>query len=403
MPTGDGLLVRFMPTAPIGLDAFAAFCAAAHAHGNGTIEISARGSIQVRGLTPDSAAPFAAEVAGLGIAACDGVQVIASAADGDPGALIDAAALAAALRCAITDARLALAPKVSVAIDDGGSLHLDAVSADVRLRAIGPARRPRLQVALGGDDAMATTLGAIAPSAAVAAVLALLRVIAKHGPTARVADILRMDGAGVFAAVTDGLIEAARPPPRRPPAAAIGQHRLRDGNLALGIGLAFGHAHADTLAKLAYHAGELGVRNVRTVPGRALLLIGAVDASAAALTASAAKLGFIVDPADRRRRIVACPGASACASGLIAARTIAAELAPRLVGEHTGVTVHISGCVKGCAHPAPATLTVVGTQRGCGIIRDGTARAAPSGFVDPSGLAAEIARLVKPTVEAVHG
>jgi precorrin-3B synthase len=401
MPTGDGLLVRFMPIAPIGLDAFAAFCAAARAHGNGIVEITARGSVQVRGLTPDSAAPFAATVAGLGIAAFDGVQVIASALDRDPDALIDAAALAAELRRAIADARLQLAPKISVVVDGGGSLHLDAVSADVRLRAIGPAHRPRLIVALGGDDAMATTLGAVAPGDAVAAVLALLRVIATHGPAARAADIMRREGA--FAAVTDGLIEAARAAPPRPPAAAIGQHRLRDDSLALGVGLAFGHAHADALADLGRHAGGLGARDVRSAPGRVLLLIGAADASAAALTASAAKLGFIVDPADPRRRIVACPGAPACASGMIAARTIAAELAPRLVGGHGGVAVHISGCLKGCAHPPPAALTVVGTEHGCGIIRDGAARAAPSRFVDPSGLAAEIARLVKPTVEAVHG
>ena len=50
MPTGDGLLVRLLPIGTIPLDAFAALCAAAQAHGNGVIEVTARGSIQVRGL-----------------------------------------------------------------------------------------------------------------------------------------------------------------------------------------------------------------------------------------------------------------------------------------------------------------------------------------------------------------
>jgi sulfite reductase beta subunit-like hemoprotein len=136
MPTGDGLLVRLLPTAPIPLDAFAAFCAAARRHGNGTIEITARGSFQARGLTVDSAPAFAADVAALGIAASDGVAVLANPIDDDPGALIDAAALAADLRRAIADAGLALAPKVSVVVDGGGKLHLDDVPADVRLRAI---------------------------------------------------------------------------------------------------------------------------------------------------------------------------------------------------------------------------------------------------------------------------
>ena len=43
LPTGDGLLVRLMPTGTIALDAFAALCAAAQRHGNGIIEITARG------------------------------------------------------------------------------------------------------------------------------------------------------------------------------------------------------------------------------------------------------------------------------------------------------------------------------------------------------------------------
>ena len=48
LPTGDGLLVRLIPIGTIALDAFAALCAAARAHGNGIVEITARGNIQVR-------------------------------------------------------------------------------------------------------------------------------------------------------------------------------------------------------------------------------------------------------------------------------------------------------------------------------------------------------------------
>src|SRR5215831_13101230 len=77
MPICDGLLVRLMPTEPVPLDAFVGFCEAARQHGNGTIEISARGSLQVRGLTPHSAPLFAAAVAELGIVVHEGVSVIA--------------------------------------------------------------------------------------------------------------------------------------------------------------------------------------------------------------------------------------------------------------------------------------------------------------------------------------
>src|SRR5712692_5985561 len=98
MLTGDGLLVRFMPADRIALDAFIALCAAARAHGNGTMEITARGSLQVRGLTPRSAPLLASAIAALDIAAIDGVPVITDPLADDPAALIDAAGLAATLR-----------------------------------------------------------------------------------------------------------------------------------------------------------------------------------------------------------------------------------------------------------------------------------------------------------------
>jgi precorrin-3B synthase len=85
---------------------------------------------------------------------------------------------------------------------------------------------------------------------------------------------------------------------------------------------------------------------------------------------------------------------------MIPARALAATLVPALaLAAHslTGsdpVAIHISGCAKGCAYPRPATLTVVGTEQGCGIIRDGSARAAPCRHIDPTDLAAEVARLV---------
>ena len=76
MPTGDGLLVRLLPIATIPLAAFAELCRAARRHGNGVIEITSRGSVQVRGLRNETAPQFAAEIAALDIAADDGVPIV---------------------------------------------------------------------------------------------------------------------------------------------------------------------------------------------------------------------------------------------------------------------------------------------------------------------------------------
>jgi precorrin-3B synthase len=396
MPTGDGLLVRLMPAEPIPLENFIAVCAAARQCGNGTLEVTARGSLQVRGLTPSSAPQFASAVAALDISAIEGVPVIADPLP-DDAAVIDAANLAAAVRGAIADARLALAAKVSVVIDSGSHLHLDALAADVRLRANGQ----RLHVALGGDAASATTLGSITPEMAAAAVVRLLGVIAQHGPTARAVDVLCEDGIAAFRTAVDSYISAAPDLRPRPPAAAIGRHPRRNGSVALGVALAFGHAHADALCGLARIAGTLGVRSIRPAPGRALLLISAAPDDATALATAADDLGFVARVDDPRRSIVACPGKPACASGLIAARALAAEVAPHLPARSG--TIHISGCAKGCAHPAAAALTVVGTERGCGIVRDGSARAAPHRYAAPADVVAEIVRIAITSSEAAHG
>ena len=75
---------------------------------------------------------------------------------------------------------------------------------------------------------------------------------------------------------------------------------------------------------------------------------------------------------------------------MIAARQLAADIAPHVPALRS--TIHISGCPKGCAHPAPAALTIVGTQDGCGIVRHGRAHVPPSRYIQPADLVAEVVR-----------
>ncbi|MGH6749331.1 MAG: precorrin-3B synthase, partial [Stellaceae bacterium] len=351
MQTGDGLLARLVTAGPIPLDQFTHLCAAARAHGNGIVEISARGSLQVRGLTPLSAPLFAEDVTSLGIELCEGVPVIASPLTGDSASLIDADALAARLRRAIAERNLILAPKVSVVVDAGGRLPLDSLTADIRLCAVNTATESMLHIALAGDAASAIPLGLAKPDAAVEIVSDLLAAIAALGPDARAASLLRASGIGDIRAMPCTRLEAASHLPSRPRAEPIALHRLKNGACALGLGLPFGHINADALIELMGIAKMNGAQWVRPAPPRALLLGSLSETESGATRKAARRLGFIVDVRDPRRRIVACPGAPSCTSGLIAARAIAAQLA-----DHFPATlriVHISGCAKGCAHPGP--------------------------------------------------
>jgi len=401
METGDGLLARIVPAGSMKLKALAGLCAAARTHGNGTMEISARGSLQVRGLTPASALLFADRVSALGIDISDGVAVIADPLGDDPAALLDANALARELRRAIKSAGLPLAPKVSVIVDGGGRLHLDALAADIRVRAVTSAGSPLLHIALAGDGATAAPLGMIAPDEACDAMLGLLAAIAAHGPEARAADVLRSGGIAAFQAAIQTRIALEPSPPPRLPAEPVGAHCLKNDLYALGVGLAFGHAQAHTLSALTETARAHGALWARPALDRTLLLWPFKRTEVKTIRDEARRLGFAVEPSDSRRRIVACPGAPACASGLIESRAIAAALAQDLPLHGDRVVLHVSGCAKGCAYPGSAPLTVVGTARGCGIVRDGTARATPSSYANPAGLGEEIDRIIEAR-EVVH-
>ncbi len=379
MPTGDGLLVRLIPIGTIPLAAFGALCAAARAHGNGVIEITSRGSIQVRGLTAASAPSFASAVAALGIAAEDGVPIHCNPLAGiDADEIFDAAALAGDLRRTLRQQSMAarLSPKVSVAIDGGGSLDIATLAADIRLRAQKNVDGVVLHVSFGGDESSAAALGMIAPADGIEAVMRLLEVLAKRGRTARARDILAQEGSIAFRSAVEGLAISISPHEsgnERVTASPIGLYELRGESRACGVGLAFGHADAASLENLATAAAAAGVKGFRAAPGRALLAIGLKPQTTSDFVAAAERHGFIVRTDDPRRRVVACAGAPICASAHIASRMIAPALAEQTApGLNAGQTIHVSGCAKGCARASPAALTIVGTPEGCALIANGS-------------------------------
>jgi len=409
MQTGDGLLVRLRPVGTIPLAAFKELCAAARQHGNGIVEVTARGSVQIRGLSTSSAARFAADAASLDIAAWDGVPVIGNALAGlDPDELIDSGTLVADLRHALGPTSLAgrLSPKVSVVIDGGGAFDFDALSADVRLRAELINGAVRLRASIGGNGATATPLGTIMPSDCAEAALRLLEVIARHGRDTRARDIVEAGNISSFSAAlsscpTYAATKAKDVDGRDKPGHdgdPIGLHRLRDGSFALGIGLAFGHSDADTLERLTDAAAAAGAVGFRAAPTRALITIGLTGTGAFAVAAE--RLGFITRADDPRRQVIACAGAPICASAHIAARAMApfiAESAAPYI--HDLFRIHISGCIKGCAHAAAAALTVVGTAAGCALVANGSARGEPFAVVTADQLPAAIVNAAR---EAYH-
>jgi precorrin-3B synthase len=339
----------------------------------------------VRGLSTHSAAQFATDIAALGIAAADGVPILCNPLAGlNAAELFDGRAFATALRRAVTRLPGAdrLDPKVSIVIDTGAPLNLAHLAADIRVRAQMHDGATAFRLAIGGDDATAFDLGSVALDDGVEAVSRLLFVLAQRGARAR--EIITGEGLGCFEEALGFACRGSLTPRAEPHALprqsreAIGQHPLRDGSLACGVGLAFGHAEATALQKLANAAAAAGARGLRAGPNRTLLAIGLAHENAAGFFAAAAELGFVARADDPRRHVVACAGAPLCASAHIAARAIAPQLAETAAPYlREGFAVHVSGCAKGCAHPGTASLTVVGTAQDCALIANGSARGTP--------------------------
>ncbi|QIA22988.1 precorrin-3B synthase [Mesorhizobium sp. AA22] len=383
--TGDGRLVRLNPVAGgLSPKSLLGLGESALRHGNGIMEVTARGSLQIRGLTPASARLLAVEVDAMGIAVRTGVPVETGPLAGlDPEEIADPRPLAERIRAAIEDAGLGqrLGPKVSVIVDGGGRLTMDAVSADVRLAAMRIDAGVQWLLAVAGDRQNATPLVMVEEDAARDIAVAILRMVAEKGREAHARDLSERQLTSLaswhsFAPAKNRLPLTAAPAP-----SPIGLFPLGGDATALGIGLPFGSMPAQKLIDLIRQALALGALEVRLAPGRALLFLGLQLSGCFSLRDAAAALGLVTDAADPRTRIAACPGAPACASGRIATRdiaeTIAAENRDIL---DSSLTLHISGCAKGCAHPGPAALTLIGGENGAGLVVDGTAKALPAGY-----------------------
>ena len=406
MATGDGLLVRLVPVdGALSPTALLGLCAAARAFGNGILEVTARGSLQLRGLRPETVSPLHEAVNALSITAREGVPLDVSPLAGlEAGARSDARALANQIRAAIASFAAGLGPKVSVVLDDGGAVLLAALKADIRLT-LDPTTHPSgpadWVLALAGDAATARPLGRLPETRLVAVVVDLLDRLAQLGPVARMADILRATDLATLRhqlALAPPDADDTAPSEPHPAPAPIASFPLADGTLALGIGLPFGHTEAQTLEALVAAAQAAGVRDLRPAPGRVLLATGLSTAGADHLRAAASALDFLTTPADPRRFVAACPGAPGCASGHIPARALAPEVAAALAPILDGsLEVHVSGCPKGCAHPARAALTLVGLEadtmdKAVALVREGKASDATQPHQTVAALVPTLAR-----------
>lgn len=392
MRSGDGLLVRVKPPGGVlTAEAARALASAATRYGNGVIELGNRCSIQLRGLTDDAVAPFAAAMVALGLADADPAvearRTVATPplADDDPSINRHAGAVAQAMADMLArETRLAaLPPKFGCVVDGGGVLPMGEVAGDLFVRLDGE----NASVRLDGADLGAVCRPAEAAEAARRLLLAFLQLAPSCAkPPRRIRALVGELGAeAVFAAAG---LPAGPVSVSRPPALTLGWLPYgASGRGAFAAGLPFGATDAATLTALAGLSEDFADGLLRVTPWRAFVLTGVT--APRKLGEGVAALGLMASADDPRGGISACPGAPACASAADATRATATLLAAlRLPG-----SVHVSGCAKGCAHPLAADFTLVSSPDGYAVVRQGRAGDAP----ELAGLTvAEAVRFLRP-------
>lgn len=370
MESGDGLLIRVKPRlSRLSIEAVRLVADVSERFGNGVIELTNRGNLQLRGLRAETAEPcrmalLSAEL----VSASPGLErvrniTVSPLAGVDPGVAAATEAVAEALETALaqTPDLHALAGKFGFVVDGGGALALDTPWADIRLQAEGD----EWLVILHGGGRVARVDAERATLAAVA----VAKLTVEAGGV-RVRDALYRPHAAAVRAQAEA---ANARQPRQNPVPGPLTYGL-DGRTALLATPKFGQMTSSEFAAAAEAAEQAGCRDIRMAPDHTLIVPSINEATRVATKTALAGANLAVDPGPR---VVACPGAPACASGHKPARADAARLAasPRLPRT---ARIHVSGCAKGCAHPGVCAFTLVGTRDGYDLIVNGAASGIPS-------------------------
>jgi precorrin-3B synthase len=366
--------------------------------GDGRVELTSRGNVQLRGLAAAAASPLTSELFQAGLLPSlshDRVRnVLASPLAGlDRGP--DLTGIVGALDAALcARPRLAeLSGRFLFAVDDGrgdvAGLGADVVAtvrsdgAVVNGLAVHAAGQ---RVVLAGDDGLAGGASDADTADADAGVPGRLRddvvdvmlafaeafLDLRAGPGGsawRVADLPDGDGR-VRAAVAARLGLAAGPQERdaatgtRP--VGLVPREIAGGGETPAIvrddpgfsAVLIAPLGRLTAAQLTWVADRVAGRAARITPWRSVVLPDQADA--AGVLRAAAGLGFGTDEESPWLRVTACAGRPGCASALADVQADAAGFAARWPGR----VVHVSGCGRHCGRPAATEIDVTAASEG---------------------------------------
>lgn len=344
----DGPLARIrLPGGALSATQLSALAGAAVKFGSGALELTARGNIQLRGLTDTVAVAEAVAAAGLlpSVSHERVRNIVASPLSGRCGGQADVRGLVAGLdRALCADPRLAALPgRFWFGLDDGRG-DIGGLATDIGVHLLS-ADCAALLLA-GRDTGVRLDHDAVVPTLVdVAATFLTVRDSAW-----RVAELERPTALlhGMEATEPGG---RTWPPATRPPVGWITQD---DGRVTLGAAVPLGVL----TARVAEYLVALDAPVVIT-PWRSVLLGDLGEAAADAAVRVLAPLGLVFDAQSRWLAVSSCVGSPGCAHARADVRADAAAAVDTPADGHR----HFVGCERACGSP-PVGQVLVATGDG---------------------------------------
>jgi precorrin-3B synthase len=357
----DGALARVrVPGGVLTADQLGVLARAARELGDGGLELTSRGNVQLRGLGLDDVPALGERLAAAGLlpsATHERVRnVLASTLSGRAGGLVDVRPWVVAFDAGLqADPALAELPGRFLATLDDGRGDVSGLGGDVGLLALSGAE---VTLLLAGEDSGLRATPEEAVDLLLAATRAFLDERAEQGGTAwRLTELT--DGGTRVAARLGGPRSAPAPLPPAPDTGPVGAAEQSDGRIALIGVVPLGRLSADQVELLARLAPEVQVTPWRSVvvPD---LAEDAVDDAAVDLH----RTGIVFDEASPWLRVTACAGRPGCAKSLadVRADAIAAVVGRTLPAD--GARQHWAGCERRCGRPRGGVVDVVATLDG---------------------------------------
>jgi precorrin-3B synthase len=316
MESGDGLLVRIpVKAGRVRAEAAREIAALSVKYGNGHLDLSARGNLQIRGASAVTYESLRLELANLGFKNDFKLHIITSPLTGiDPDCAANTQEIASKIENSWENCYNSELPeKFLIVLDGGGIFQLSYLPADAYFTV--PFTAEIVNEAI--------------------AILKNAKKCAKKPANAN----------------------ASQPP--------LGFMPFSENSGIVSLAATFGRIEAAELVKLADIAENYGSGEIIFAPFRRIILPGIIKEKAGLALQSAEETGFITKIHDARLNIHACVGSPACSSALGETRELAqkwAELFPGLTK-----TVHITGCPKGCAYKGTADITITAKENGYDI------------------------------------